>query len=327
MPVTSSSGPNSIIDEDTPESESSQKSTRMLTLKLDNYDDSEESSAHATTAGVATSLSMTTSSGTPQAASSTLQSSTLTSAGSATAPLPLSQPAQSVDSNLRLSNLSIKYIDDNSVSAPLSPEQHLIQQQPLVDELKPYEPSDTDADSNLASTSAPSAPRIKSNICLIDVNKEPQEAVATPVTMPPSISNASLDSGSGGQRRKKRHHHHHHHRHSAKEHPSSSSGTGEEPATTMKRSVTDENLVGDDQKESPSINVSLNFGSTEKTTATTTTPPTVHRKSSSRKERRHRHTIPIAIAAETTAAPVDKENEKPKRKSGSNSNINVSSLN
>lgn len=206
VPVTSnsSSGPNSIIDEDTPESESSQKSTKKLTLTLDNFDDSEESSAHATmTPPMVTSLSVVggpaTATLTAHGTHSTSVSTSISSSSSAPQQKLSQQKAQDVqdvvdavvaeqssnnNNNNRFSHLSIKFIDDNSVSAPLSPEQHQFnasnnqqqqrQQSSHVDEqlqqqlhyqhglayddLKPYEPSDTDADSNLASTSAPLPP-------------------------------------------------------------------------------------------------------------------------------------------------------------------------
>lgn len=170
VPVTSTtsccgSGPNSIIDEDTPESESSQKSTKKLTLTLDNFDDSEESSAHATMTPMATtaSISLNTATITAGPLSSTLTAASSNFSSSHQPQQEIVSEVAPVESNLRFSHLSIKYIDDNSVSAPLSPEQpyYQLQQQHVVsahhddDELKPYEPSDTDADSNLASSSAP----------------------------------------------------------------------------------------------------------------------------------------------------------------------------
>lgn len=193
VPVTStSSGANSLIagiggDEDTPEtSESSQKSTKKLTLTVNNYDNDEEdseasTSAQATMTGLAGSLliggpvafaTMTTTTSSSLSTTAPAPLTALTSLGSAQMAPQQQQQPQSTDNNLEYSHLSIKYIDDNSVSAPLSPEydlhvqqlqQHQQQQKNLlsqrdktslyVDELKPYEPSDTDADSNLASTS------------------------------------------------------------------------------------------------------------------------------------------------------------------------------
>jgi hypothetical protein len=305
VPVTSGSCPNSI-DEDTPESESSQKSTKKKTLHLlDNYDDSEESSALATS----TTTNNTT-------AAVTALTTTATSSSSNVQPQTVSISASQTDnSNLRFSHLSIKFIDDNSASAPLSPEQQVDQQQqqqqqqhhqhPLKmdDELKPYEPSDTDhtdADLNLPSTLAtfPPSHSRKTNICLIDVNKEltPTEKLAA------SGSNVSLDSTNSS--RKKKRHHHHRHQKEQQSHQSSQE---------IKRSVTADNLV---QQENAGgnlgtpINVSLNFG----------TSKTEHRKG--RKERRHRHTIPIANAATDANVKEAKDDKAAARKAGSNSNLN-----